>query len=256
MTRSRLGRIFRSVSAITWPHFSSKTRSTFCTFTLAPCSSNRSLTRTETSSKRWSMERCSNAKCTALRHRLSTAAYFLRMGPASEKRLSLFTCSSANFESCARTKTSNSWCISCSTMSRKQSSCPRKALSMACTSPAAPALSSSRECRSMSASHSSASLPSTCFCTSASQNSCSCCAMSTCRMVRNCSRSVPHIESVCQTVRAWSYHCEREAKEDEPGAAAPTGGAPLASRSRCFCEALARAIQWKTFSRSWSALSA
>jgi len=111
-TRWRFGFCFCKASAMTWLHFSSNTRSTFCTFTLAPCSNNRSVTRAEISSNKWSMERCSRAKCTEVRHKLSTEAYFRRMGPMSEKRLSLFTWSSVNFVLWAFTNSSNSCCIS------------------------------------------------------------------------------------------------------------------------------------------------
>mmetsp|Transcript_125203 Transcript_125203/g.354348 ORF Transcript_125203/g.354348 Transcript_125203/m.354348 type:complete len:285 (-) Transcript_125203:233-1087(-) len=261
ITFSRFGRCFRKVSAMTWFHFSSKTHSTFFTFTLAPCSRSRSLTRAEISSKRVSIDRCSIARWMALRQRLSTEAYFRRRGPMSEKRLSLFTCSSVNFVSCALTNSSNSWCISWSTASRTASSCPRKALSTAWTSAVEPALRSSLVCLSMSASLSADSFASMCFCTRASQNSWSCCAMSTCRIVRNCSKSVPHMDSVCHTVRACSYHCDNDAKDELETTSGPVGLmagllVSFVSRILCFWLAFARAIQWKAFSRSCSAFSA
>mmetsp|Transcript_7661 Transcript_7661/g.22635 ORF Transcript_7661/g.22635 Transcript_7661/m.22635 type:complete len:221 (-) Transcript_7661:2128-2790(-) len=123
----------------------------------------------------------------------------------------------------------------------------------------------------MSASLSADIFSSMCFCTNASQNSCNCCAMRTCLIVRNWRRSVPHIDNVCHTVRACSYHCDREANEafvmaassglggDASGAAAPADrdpGAGSPSRMRCFCEDLARPIQSNTFSRNCRALSA
>mmetsp|Transcript_13517 Transcript_13517/g.47678 ORF Transcript_13517/g.47678 Transcript_13517/m.47678 type:complete len:253 (-) Transcript_13517:3368-4126(-) len=241
---------------MTWLHFSSKTRSTFCTLTLAPCSCSRSVTRAEISSKRWSMERCSRAKCTALRHKLSTEAYFRRIGPIKEKRLSLLTWSSVNLVLCALTNSSNSCCISCMVLSRNESSRPRKVLSMACTSLAALAPRSSLVSRSIDASLSADIRSLMCFCTRASQNSCSCWAIKTWRIVLNCKRSVPHIESVCQTVRACSYHCESDAKEETLPAGASDSEDPAAAARLCFCEALARPIHWKTFSLSCKALSA
>mmetsp|Transcript_87320 Transcript_87320/g.244437 ORF Transcript_87320/g.244437 Transcript_87320/m.244437 type:complete len:315 (+) Transcript_87320:628-1572(+) len=132
---------------------------------------------------------------------------------------------------------------------------------MTCTSPAAAALRKSFVWRSMRASLSVDIFCSMCFCTKASQNSCNCCAMSTCRMVRNCNKSVPHIDKVCQTDRACSYHCDNDAKDAAPEGLSSTPAAPSAcgesrpkllsiSRCRSFRDALARPIHWKTRSRN------
>lgn len=59
-------------------------------------------------------------------------------------------------------------------------------------------------------------------------------------MVRNWSKSVPHMESVCQTVRAWSYHCDKDAKTEDPEDPVLGISAPSAvSANRCFWDAFA-----------------